>query len=315
MTPPSPYISATNPLTPSIDRVKEVLFRPFDLSKWLVIGFCAWLAGLGESAGGAGGGNYNYGFDNRRHAGRQFAEARDYVLDNLEWLIPLGIFVMLALVAVWLVFTWLSSRGKFMFLHCVARNRAEIRVPWNRYGHQGDSLFLFRVVLGVASFAVIAPYVIAGVMLLIGAGSTREPVVFGVALAAFILGLIGLGVVFGLISWATSHFVVPIMYLKTSGCLEGWRRFLSLLSGNKARFLLFTLFYFLVSVLIVLIVIALVLMTCCVAGCLFSIPYIGAVFLLPFSVFTRSFSLYYLAQYGRELDVFTTDEAEVLPTS
>ena len=44
-------ISVTTPISHAIDRVKQVLFNPFDLGKWFTIGFCAWLAGLGESAG------------------------------------------------------------------------------------------------------------------------------------------------------------------------------------------------------------------------------------------------------------------------
>ena len=47
-----PYVSVVEPLSPAIDWVKTVLFRPFDLGKWFVIGFCAWLAQLGKSPGG-----------------------------------------------------------------------------------------------------------------------------------------------------------------------------------------------------------------------------------------------------------------------
>jgi hypothetical protein len=34
------------------------------------------------------------------------------------------------------------------------------------------------------------------------------------------------------------------------------------------------------------------------------IPYLGTVLMLPILVFERSYSLYYLAQYGPEWDVF-----------
>jgi hypothetical protein len=47
-----------------------------------------------------------------------------------------------------------------------------------------------------------------------------------------------------------------------------------------------------------------ILLTCCLAGCLMALPYIGTVFLLPVLVFKRSYSLYYLAQYGPQYDVF-----------
>ena len=50
-------ISVVEPVSPALERVKQMLFKPFDLAKWITIGFCAWLAGLGES----GGGGFNYG--------------------------------------------------------------------------------------------------------------------------------------------------------------------------------------------------------------------------------------------------------------
>jgi hypothetical protein len=57
-----PHISVIEPVSKAIEKTKEILFRPFDLKKWCVIGFCAWLATLGEGGGGGGnggGGNYN----------------------------------------------------------------------------------------------------------------------------------------------------------------------------------------------------------------------------------------------------------------
>ena len=40
------------PLTRAWERMKHILWRPFDLAKWLVLGFSAWLAGLAGSGGG-----------------------------------------------------------------------------------------------------------------------------------------------------------------------------------------------------------------------------------------------------------------------
>ena len=36
-------ISVALPISPAMDRVKRVLFQPFDLGKWFMIGFGAWL--------------------------------------------------------------------------------------------------------------------------------------------------------------------------------------------------------------------------------------------------------------------------------
>ena len=48
------------PLTRAWERMKSILWQPFDLAKWLVLGFSAWLAGLADGAGGGGG---KYVFD------------------------------------------------------------------------------------------------------------------------------------------------------------------------------------------------------------------------------------------------------------
>jgi hypothetical protein len=127
-------------------------------------------------------------------------------------------------------------------------------------------------------------------------------------LVLLILGLIGVGLLFSLVQKLTFDFVVPIMYLRTPSSLQGWRQFLNLLSLNKARFLLYILFSIVLAIVIGFMVMALVLVTCCCAGCLLSIPYLGTVFFLPVLTFSRSYALYYLAQYGREFDVFSPPE-------
>src|SRR5690349_15561593 len=49
-------ISVTDPITPAIERAKLITFGPFDLSKWFVLGFVAFLVALGEG----GGGNFHF---------------------------------------------------------------------------------------------------------------------------------------------------------------------------------------------------------------------------------------------------------------
>ncbi len=46
-------ISVTDPIGRAIERTKRILFRPFQWRKWFVLGFCAFLAQLGEGGGGS----------------------------------------------------------------------------------------------------------------------------------------------------------------------------------------------------------------------------------------------------------------------
>jgi hypothetical protein len=307
-----PYVSVVEPLQPAIGRVKTVLFRPFDLGKWFVIGFCAWLAGLGESGpgggGGGGGGDGRAKFPHRGDLAGQVKDglgaAREFAVENLYWIVPVVIVVVVVAIAIWLLVTWLNSRGRFMFLHCVAENKAEVVAPWHKFRRQGNSLFVFRIVLGLIGFGVIAVTLAAGIGLAVAAAASKSVVGLVLSLISMICAVIIFAVALAVIVVFTDHFVVPIMFLGTASCRAAWRQFLGILSVNKGRFVLYLLFQILIGIVIGMIVFAAVCLTCCCACCIFAIPYIGTVALLPILVFERSYSLYYLRQYGPSFDVF-----------
>lgn len=306
---PSPQsISVIAPVSLAWERVKDVLFRPFDLAKWLTIGFCAWLAFLGESGGGGGGGNWKMS-NNRGEAQRALADAKRFVMDNLEWIIPLAAMLVCIGIVVWLAITWLSSRGKFMFLHCVATNSGEVREPWIRYGEQANSLFLFRIVFGLISLVAFLPFLIGLGVLVLAFASGESTLAGGALIWLVLLGLAFIcgTLVFVLIAALMEHFVVPIMFLQGTNCMQGWRQLIALMLEYKGSFVLYILFQVVMHIILGVAVFALVIVTCCVAGCLLAIPYIGTVLFLPVLVFFRSYSAYYLAQYGEELDVFRAE--------
>jgi len=143
-------INVVEPVSPALEHVKRMLFQPFDPGKWFIIGFCAWLARLGEAGFCSGGGNYNFG-NLPHHDGLDLRHdmdmARDYLLNNLDWIIPLAALLLVIGLCLGLLFLWLNSRGRFMFLHCVALNRAEVTEPWNQFATAANSLFWFRLVL------------------------------------------------------------------------------------------------------------------------------------------------------------------------
>jgi hypothetical protein len=302
-TPQSSQVSVIDPLTPAFDRVKAMLFQPFDLSRWIVIGFAAWLAQLGRHTNGGVG--FHSGGDAGAHVAAAVRNARDYFVDNLHWMIPAIIVVGFLMLAIFLVLTWLSSRGQFMLLHCVATNRAEAAFPWTRFAQHGNSLFLFRAVLGILSFLLVLPFIFIALwnILQLQPGDPRVVIVM-VRLGLCVAAIAGVILVYVLARKLTLDFVVPIMALQTASCTEGWRKFLSLLFENKVSFLLYILFSIVIALATGAIVVALVILTCCLAGCLLAIPFVGTVLLLPVHIFVRSYSLYYLAQHGPEWDVF-----------
>jgi len=305
-----PTISVIEPIGPAFEKVKTILFKPFDLGKWFVIGFCAWLAYLGKGGGGNGGGRGG-GPSEAREA---FGEAKVFVLENLAWIIPVALIGVMLIIVIWLVLTWLSSRGRFMFLHCVAQNKAEVKVPWAKFQQHANSLFLFRIVLGLIGFAAIGlPLLLAGGIIAIMIAGNIPDVAGVLGIVTIVLMIIAISIVFALIAKFTTDFVVPIMFLRTTSCVAGWQEFLTLLSVNKARFALYILFQIVIALAIGAVILTAVFVTCCCAACILAIPYIGTVLMLPVLVFKRAYSLLYLGQYGPEFDVFRPETEMALP--
>ncbi|MFM1942564.1 MAG: hypothetical protein RI897_1546 [Verrucomicrobiota bacterium] len=305
-------LSVLDPVGLAFERMKQVLFSPFDLSRWLAIGFCAWLAMLGQSGGGSGGGSYTGGGSGG--GGRDFDVERelergwDWVVENAYWLVPVVVGVMVVGLIFWVLLTWLSSRGQFMFLHCVVTNRAEVREPWVRYGESGRSLFWFRLALGLASFFIVVPLVVgAGVLVLwMFQGGVGAGMVLGVA--ALVLGAVVLGVGFAVVKKLTLDFVVPLMVLRGVGVRRAWGELLGVLRERKGAFVLYLLFQVVLAIGVGALVFAAVLLTCCVAGCLLAIPFVGTVLMLPVLVFDRAYSLIFLAQLGADYRLMGGDE-------
>lgn len=300
-----PHISVIEPVGKAIEKTKEILFRPFDFKKWCVLAFCAWLATLGEGGGGGNsGGNFNAP---QRGGGPEAAEVKAWLANNLYWLIPVVIAVVLFIAVLSIVLCWLRSRGKFMLLHCVALNRAEVGGPWSTYSQQGNSLFLFKLAIGFITLFFVLPFlalIVFSIWLIAEADVVTGGILLLVA-GAFLFILLCIG--FGVISKFTDDFVVPIMALRYCRVMEAWREFYELLRNYKWKFVLYLLFQIVIGIVIGMIGMLATLLTGCFC-CTLCIPlvgtYIATVVLLPLPVFVRSYSLYYLTQYGAAYNVF-----------
>ena len=211
----------------------------------------------------------------------------------------------------------LVEARRLLSWHLVSRdtselNKAEVVAPWHKFRKQGNSLFLFRIVLGLISFAVvmmlIAILVVIGIILFAGRGEPNPlPIILMVLLAMCVI--LPVAIIFGLIGKFTQDFVVPIMFLREGTCMNAWREFWPLLTGNKGKFAIYILFQILIALAVGIVVMACVCITCCCLGCFLAIPYVGTVILLPILVFDRSYSLLYLRQYGTGFDVFASELA------
>ncbi len=293
-------ISVIDPIGQAIEHVRLMLFKPFDLSKWFIIGFCAWLAQLGQGGGGGGGNgwkNRNPGFDS----------IKDGLLAHLAVIIFVGAIVIPIIIIILLVLCWLRSRGQFMFVHCVAGNKAEVVAPWNKFARHGNSLFLFRIILGFIGFLIIGLPIAASIFAGFAVFATGFNLAAIIGLTGAIFVVVAVAILFALVAKFTTDFVVPIMFLNTESSVAGWKQCLALINGNKAQMALYILFQIVICMAIAFISLTICLIgcCCCCASILLLVPYIGTVILLPLIAFKRAYSLFYLRQFGAQFDVFS----------
>ncbi len=283
-------------------RMGRTLFQPFDIGKWFVLGFCAWLAQLGEGGGapGSGGGSPGGG-----GGGSGFGDAAHWFHENLAVILLVAAAIFIVILALGLLIVWLSSRGKFMFLDGLVHNRGAVVEPWHRYREPANSLFGFRVAFGLLVLLALALVAAVGFGLA-WADIARET--FGpAAIAAIVIGgfsVLVIAVAAGIVSALLNDFIVPVMYVRGRRVREAWCVFWrELAQGHIGPLLLF----YLMKVVLGMALGAVAMIATCLTCCLTALPYIGTVILLPVFVFMRCYSLAFIEQYGPEWRVFAYD--------
>lgn len=297
--------SVVEPLSAAFERTLRILFRPFDLTKWLTLGLAAFLISLGNcSGGGGGGGNTGFQFQGdrsyRRDVERAFRDATDWAGEHLALILVLGSIVALIVLCVWLLFVWLSSRGQFLLLDGVVRDRAAVVEPWGEYRREGNSLFRFAAVFQ-GLFGVLVICAVGVALLLAWNDLDRGRFEVG-SVVALVLGgglVLLLSVGGALVGMLLADFVVPAMYARRLNVMAAWRVTLDeVLRPHLGAVVLYVLMRIAIAVVLGVVTLGLLCGTLGLACCLLMIPYVGSVVLLPITVFKRTYSLEFLEQLG-----------------
>ena len=285
-----PKIEIFKPFGEAFELMKRILFQPFDLKKWLVIGFAAWLANLGAG----GGGNFNIP-DGEHKEAHKFNEAIGQISQPV---LITGICVVVCIVLILIVvFAWLRARGRFILVDCIVRNRAAIVEPWKEFRAEGNSFFLFSLLMVLAFIVVIAVAGLGLILPFIPWGNHVEPGIgFWIGLSLFVFVVVCLAFVWALIC----QLMVPIMYRQRCRARLAFTQAVDLVSYHPGPILLYVLFLLLLAVAMCMIACAVTCATCCIAA----IPYVGTVILLPIPVTLGGFSLLFLRQFGSEYNVW-----------
>jgi len=288
-----PKIEIFKPFGEAFELTKKILFQPFDLMKWLVIGFAAFLSG---HFGGMGI-NFPSPFRNLQ------PHRADHVIPPHfgqwpPWLqVTIASFALLVFALI-IVLMWLKARGNFIFTDCIVRNRAAIVEPWREYRKEGNSYFLFflAIMLGVLVLVAIMLATFIALGWLGRHARETSPITFIGSLVFLFVFWLSISIFIAVVS----YFMVPVMYRRCCRALEAFRDVTLLIAHNLSSFVLFCLF----GIVLVLAVLMIGTIVTCATCCLAALPYIGTVILLPLFVCLRAFGLLFLRQFGSDYDVW-----------
>jgi hypothetical protein len=292
-------IEILRPLDEAFELMKTMLFRPFDLKKWFVIGFAAFLAGHFAGVGF----NIPFGGFPPRHANQPPISP-----DWGQWKPWLPAFIAVFVVGgvAFIIFMmWLKARGNFVFADCVARNRAAIAEPWREYRREGNSYFLFLLLVMLGAM-VLFGILCAGIFISLGVfgqGVSNDVMTPFAIVSLVLLGIAWLCFMFFFALIA--YFMVPLMYVRRCRAAEAFRQIAGLVMENAGSFVLFCLF----GICLALAAIVIGGVATCATCCLAALPYIGTVILLPVFVCLRAYALRFIRQFGPDYDVWSVAPA------
>ena len=296
-----PRIEIFAPFGVAFEWMKTVLFRPFDIVKWLTIAFAAFIAG-------SWGGNFNPGRFSRIFKGDwkyRYQTHSDVTSDwhFPEWAIGLVIAGVIFAIVLAIVLMWVAARGRFIYTDCVVRNRGAIAEPWREYRREGNSFFFFSLAIAAIIVGITGIFVLA-ILLPMGLFSHDRDAATGLGIT-LVLTLIVLGLIwllFTLFFALVSQFMVPVMYRRRCTAREAFVDVAKLIFNNPGPFILFVLFGIVLAIAVAVVGTLAACLTCCIGG----LPYISTVLLLPALVWLLAFKLLFLRQFGDPYDVWAT---------
>jgi len=301
------------PLEDGLQNMKRLLFRPFDIGRWFVLGFTVWLIHIGRGGGSGSGNNPEV----RSHVrGGDWDGAFDSFGESVSDILPteMALALILTLVAIAVVvgiaLLWVGCRARFIWLENLTSRTHQFGANWSRFGHLGDSFFLWKVGFTLVLLMVVAPLVIFGgiIGLLTGEGLGGPASVLGWMALGF--GMFVVIVVSAYIDFFAESFVTVIMHRRGVGVLAAWREFRTIFEANPGHFVLVGIMKLVLHLVSALAVIMVALLTCCVGFLLLIIPYINAVVMLPVYAALRYYDLHWLGQFDPDLGGPANDDGD-----
>jgi len=227
-------ISAVDAISPAFENTKQQLTRPFRFAQWARLAVVGLLAGELSSGGGCSA--------PRTFSLPQHPSGSDHLLSlSLPGINPamyaglIAILVVCGLV-LWILFLYVSSVMRFVLFDAVITKYCEIRKRWSARQVPGLRLFVWQLLVLLATLVIFTILVGIPAAIAFGMGWMKAPkehlmpLILGGMILFFVFAALVIAMV--VVHVFTKDFVVPQMALENISAIEGWRRLLPVLHAE-----------------------------------------------------------------------------------
>jgi len=226
--------SASQAVSPAIDRTKRYLFHPFEWSTYLKLAAVACIT-EGFSA--------NLNFSSKQPSYSGAGASTPFNLSSEA--IALIVFSVLACIALCIFIFYLVTRLRFAFFHCLAHQTKEIRPAWRLYRAQALQYFKANLVIGIIFLCIVLlaalPFAFGfyGLYQSSRSGGQFDVVRFLLLLLPFIAIVVFISLAACIVEVVLHDFILPRMALENLSCLQAWDAVKPSINAEKGSFAMY----------------------------------------------------------------------------
>jgi len=220
---------AFKPITTAFEKTRKLLLEPFDAWTWLKLTIIVFFVGTGTSRLSN---NFSNMANYRTGSSDSYAieQGINSVLSNTVLIMAIVALVVLV-VALALLFAYLRNVFSFVFIRALTAGDVRIIKPLMDNLGRGFRLFVFTLLVGLLTLAVVLAFIFIMVLcvllaLKVGVSGAVGLMVLLLAILVIlilILAMVAFSVAMSIFIGFTYDFVAPMVYFKGMGIVESWK--------------------------------------------------------------------------------------------
>ena len=241
-----PPISASEAISPALERTKQICFRPFKFGRWLKLAVVTLFTGEVATT------SCNFGVPNNTSGGTAgpvytppsgmgdimgALHAIPVILLALAFIALIGVFV--------LVMSYLWCQFRLTLIDTVLTGECRIRESWDKYGSAGIRLFVFYLLSAMLMVATAIGLLVLPLMSAARSGVLHNSggglaYLLGAGLILLLIFVVMI-VLFWIIVVFLKDFVAPVLALEDLTIGEAWGRVKAIASADPGAFVIYIL--------------------------------------------------------------------------